>query len=239
MEESEVELLRETKLLDYRHESIQALVAQRSWRSLDRKSAILAIYNFVRDEIRFGYNLQDELPASRILSDGIGQCNSKGILFMALLRACGIECRFHGFCIDKQLQKGAITGIWYRLAPPEIVHSWVELEHEGRWVNLEGFILDMAYLHNIQAQNPESKESFCGYGVATTCLAKPEVEWEGGDTYIQKEGIVRDFGVYNDPDGFFQEHKQALGPLKKMVFQHITRHVMNRNVARIREAYPR
>lgn len=230
-----MELLKETGLLDYNHESIRQLVENRSWRTLDRKSSILAIYNFVRDEIGFGYNRRDALQASEILADGIGQCNTKGILFMALLRACGIECRFHGFTIDKHLQKGAITGIWYRLAPKEIVHSWVELEHEGRWVNLEGFILDMTYLKNIQALNPETKESFCGYGVATDCLAKPAVEWVGGDTYIQKEGIVRDFGVYSDPDSFFLEHGQALGPVKRFLFEHLTRHIMNGNVERIRK----
>ena len=45
-----------------------------------------AAYAFVRDEIAFGYNLADDLPASRVLEDGLGQCNTKGTLFMALLR---------------------------------------------------------------------------------------------------------------------------------------------------------
>ena len=30
---------------------------------------------------------------------------------MALLRACDIPCRVHGFTIDKKLQKGAMTGL--------------------------------------------------------------------------------------------------------------------------------
>ncbi len=34
-------------------------------------------------------------------------------LLMALLRAVNIPNRLHGFTIDKALQKGAITGIWY------------------------------------------------------------------------------------------------------------------------------
>lgn len=41
----------------------------------------------VRDDIVFGYNIDDEIPASKVLADGYGQCNTKGTLFMALLRA--------------------------------------------------------------------------------------------------------------------------------------------------------
>ena len=106
------------------------------------KERIGAIYDFVRNEVAFGYNLADDLPASQVLADGIGQCNTKGTLFMALLRAAGVPCRFHGFTIDKALQKGAITGVAYALAPRDIIHSWVEVWFDGRWVELEGFILD-------------------------------------------------------------------------------------------------
>ena len=51
---------------------------------------------------------------------------------MSLLRAVGIPCRIHGFMIDKILQKGAITGMAYKLSPKEILHSWVEVFYENR-----------------------------------------------------------------------------------------------------------
>ena len=35
-----------------------------------------------------------------------------------------------------------MTGIVYRNAPQEILHSWVEVLLDGRWYELEGFILD-------------------------------------------------------------------------------------------------
>ena len=50
---------------------------------------------------------------------------------MALLRACGILCRVHGFTIDKKLQKGAMTGFVYRNVPQNVFHSWVEVYFEG------------------------------------------------------------------------------------------------------------
>ena len=110
-------LLHPTAILDFEHPLLQALIQDRGWRALPETERIGAVYTFVRDEIGFGYNLSDDLPASKVLADGIGQCNTKAALLMALLRGCGIACRFHGFTIHKALQKGAITGVAYWLAP--------------------------------------------------------------------------------------------------------------------------
>lgn len=228
-------LLAATPLLDFHHPDIEALVARRGWRALPMHERIGAVYDFVRNEIPFGYNEGDELPASRVLADGLGQCNTKGVLLMALLRAVGVPCRFHGFTIDKALQKGAVTGLAYRLAPRSIVHSWVEVELDGRWLNLEGFILDAAYLGRLQ-QRFAGARAFCGYGAATPDLMNPGVDWCGRDTYIQKDGINHDFGVYDSPDAFFARHGSNLSGFKRWLFQRVVRHRMNRNVRRIREA---
>lgn len=225
--------LAETPLLEIHQPTIEALVAKRDWRSLSPYDRIGAVYDFVRNEIAFGYNQGDELPASRVLADGIGQCNTKSTLLMALLRAVGVPCRFHGFTIDKALQKGAITGLAYRLAPQRIIHSWVEVLLDGRWIALEGFILDAPYLASLQRRFPQAR-LFCGYGAATTDLSAPGVEWRGQDTSIQKEGIADDFGVFDSPDAFYARHGSNLSGLKRWLYERVIRHAMNRNVARIR-----
>lgn len=226
-------LLTATRLLDLDHPDIEALVARRGWRTLSTYDRIGAVYDFVRNEIAFGYNEGDELPASRVLADGIGQCNTKSTLLMALLRAVGIPCRFHGFTIDKPLQKGAITGLAYWLAPNRIIHSWVEVSHEDRWIVLEGFILDAPYLDSLQRRFPQARR-FCGYGAATPDLSAPGVEWQGKDTYIQKEGIADDFGVFDSPDAFYARHGSNLSGLKRWLYERVIRHGINHNVARIR-----
>lgn len=227
--------LLETKLLDYNSIEIQELIKERRWLEISDKEKILYIYNYVRDEILFGYNLGDNLPSSVILSDGYGQCNTKGILFMSLLRAVGIPCRIHGFMIDKVLQKGAITGIAYKLSPNEILHSWVEVFYENRWLNLEGFILDIMYLTKLQKRFANCIGTFCGYGVATKDFKNPQIFWNDNDTYIQKEGIVRDLGVYSSPDELFKEHMQNLNFIKKKIYENFIRHLMNKNVNKIRQ----
>jgi transglutaminase-like putative cysteine protease len=226
--------LRPTPLLDFNHPSINQLFMQRDWLALPSAERIARIYDFVQNEIAFGYNEADDLPASRILLDGLGQCNTKGTLFMALLRKAGIACRFHGFTIDKELQKGAISGLAYYLAPRSIIHSWVEIWHEGSWVNIEGFILDKAYLNSVQNRFTQSGPRFCGYGIATTSLAQPEVNWTGKSTYIQKEGINHDFGLFDSPDDFYARHGSNLTGLKRFFFLRHFRHKMNRRVASIR-----
>ena len=226
-------LLQPTTLLDFTHPAIEALVVARGWRRLQMYERIGAVYDFVRNEIAFGYNAGDELPASAVLADRIGQCNTKSTLLMALLRAVGIACRFHGFTIDKTLQKGAITGLAYLLAPRRIIHSWVEVAFEDRWVNLEGFILDAPSLASLQRRFP-GRRRFCGYGAATPDLSAPGVEWRGLDTYIQKDGIADDFGVFESPDEFFARHGSNLSGLKRWLYTQIIRHRMNAQVRRIR-----
>ena len=226
--------LQETRMLNFNHDQIQKLIKEKGWSTDDDFQRILKIYNFIRDEIAFGYNTDDTISASEVLKDGYGQCNTKGTLFMALLRAVGIPCRMHGFTIDKKLQKGAMTGIVYKLAPQSIIHSWVEVQYKERWYNIEGFILDSQYLNKLQEKFSDCKASFCGYGVATDNFQNPQIEWNANDTYIQKEGINHDFGVFNSPDEFFGKYQQQLTPLKKWIYRNIGRKLMNRNVERIR-----
>ena len=198
---------------------------------------IRAIYNYVRDEVLFGYNIDDDIPASRVLSDGYGQCNTKGTLFTALLRACGVPCRVHGFTIDKNLQKGAMTGLVYRSASNEVLHSWVEVFLEGVWYELEAIILDRPYLEGLQSTNGGCSGAFCGYGVAVEDFRHPVIDFDRNDTYIQSEGINQDFGVYDCPDDLLNEHHQELSPIKKFAYRHFGRHCMNRNVKRIRNRW--
>jgi len=228
-------LLLETPLLDYHSPNIQALITRKGWRNLPLYERIGAVYSFVKDDIGFGYNKQDALPASQILRDGHGQCNTKGILLMALFRAVDIPCRLHGFTIEKSLQRGVVPELIYPITPDNIVHSWVEIYYEDKWINLEGFILDADYLAALQRKFKDTK-SLCAYGAGTNTLDAPNVDWRGADTNIQKTGINQDFGTFNDPDSFFAAHKQTLSPTKTALYKYAIRHWMNARVKKLRNA---
>lgn len=225
--------LSETAILNFSDASIQALISERHWQKLNHFDKIGKAYQFVKDEISFGYNKSDAISASQVLADGYGQCNTKGNLLMALLRALDIPCRFHGFTIERSLQKGAIPTYLFWLAPKYIIHSWVEGYLEGKWINLEGFILDKSFLTSIQTRFSGAND-FCGYGVATTCLSNPGVSWKGKDTYIQKEGIHDDFGIFDSPDAFYKAQGTNLSGIRRLVYEYLLRHLINWNVQRVR-----
>lgn len=228
--------LQETKMLDFSNPGIQRLIEMKRWKERNEFDCLKSIYGFVKDEIAFGYNVDDDIPASKVLEDGYGQCNTKGTLFMALLRACEIPCRIHGFTIDKQLQKGAMSGFVYKNAPRNIFHSWVEVYFEDKWYELEAFILDQKYLSKLQKKFAGCAGSFCGYGVAVKDFQHPIVDFDRNNTYIQSEGITQDFGVYDSPDELLKNHHQEMSGIKAFAYRHLGRHLMNCNVKRIRNA---
>lgn len=227
-------LLQATSILDYNDAFIKNLIIQRRWGDLNEVDKIRNIYNFVRDEIKFGYNAGDTIQASQVLKDGYGQCNTKATLLMALLRAVDIPTRIHGFTIDKALQKGAIDGIWYTLSPKNILHSWVEVYVNQHWYILEGVILDREYLQKLKNMNKNIDKTFCGFGVYTDNFANPPIDWNLSDTFIQDKGINQDFGIFDSPDEFYRVHQQQLGAIQALVFKYVVRHLMNKNVNQIR-----
>lgn len=235
--ETDNRFLVSTKILDFQNFHIQELVKNRAWITLSENEKVKQIYNFVRDEIQFGYNTSDDVSASQVLKDGYGQCNTKSTLLMALLRAVGIPNRIHGFTINKALQKGAISGLWYKLSPDNILHSWVEVNVNNNWYFLEGVILDKMYLTALQKLNSDCKTTFCGFGVFTDNFQNPPIDYNSNNTYIQDKGINQDFGLFDTPDEFYQKHNQELSPIKRLFFKFLVRHIMNKNVSRIRQSY--
>lgn len=226
--------LGETTILNYFHPAIQSLISEKGWAEMDTIERVKNIYDYVRDEIRFGYNVKDEIPASEVLKNGYGQCNTKATLLMALLRATGVPNRIHGFTIDKALQKGAIKGLWFKMSPNNILHSWVEVFVNGEWYVLEGVILDKDYLTALHALHINSPSSFCGYGAYTEDFHNPSIDWNLNHTFIQEKGINQDFGLFDTPDEFYARHSQKLNAPKRFIFKNYVRHRMNRNVNKIR-----
>ena len=88
--------LKETRMLNYKAKSLEELVRSRNWKELDEFERIGAIYDYVRNEILFGYNRSDLLSAEEVLADGYGQCNTKATLLMALLVHTWVEVLYKG-----------------------------------------------------------------------------------------------------------------------------------------------
>jgi transglutaminase-like putative cysteine protease len=67
---TDTSLLQPTRLLDFTAGPLRDLIDRRGWRDLAPHDRIGAAYDFVRNEIRFGYNRWDDIPASDVLANG-------------------------------------------------------------------------------------------------------------------------------------------------------------------------
>jgi len=214
--------------MNYLAPQIQTLIKNRNWRGLPEQKRVVAIYNFVKDEINFGYNKSGVLPASSVLDDRYGYSHTKSILLMALLRAVNIPCRIHGFYSEKIVLKGFLTGHNYRRTPHRILHSWVEVYYKDEWLNLEGVILDRTYLTRLQYMFRDNKGSVCGWGAAIENFKNPPTEFKESHTYIQRDSIIEDLGVFDSPDEFFKQYEPS-------AYGYFTRRLMNKSIKKIRQ----
>ena len=139
----------------------------------------------------------------------------------------------YNFYITKKLQYGAIRGIIYKISPNEILHTWVELKYDNVWYDMEGLILDFDYLSSVK-KHFGGKGSLCSYAIGVDDLEQTLEKWDKCSTYIQKTGIIKDLGIYDSPDEFYQKYNQKLNFFKRFLYKFLIRHIINRNVKQIR-----
>lgn len=226
--------LAETKLLDYNHPSIQQLIQQRNWLELPEFDKIQQIYNFVKNEIVFGYNERDDYTASEVLAQGYGQCNTKAVLLMALLRAVGIPTRLHGVLLDKGFQKGALTGMAFKLAPNNLNHTWAEAYYSGNWVALEGAIPDDAFYRSVKDKLEHRSNGYFGYAIAARNNSMESFQFTGTDTFSQSLAFIAEIGIFDSPDLFFAKYDNAPNLAKKILFGKILSKRLNRHLQSMR-----
>jgi len=225
-------------ILDYESSLIQGVLSD-----LKKAGGIIeqriASYLFVRDRILFGYNPdRDSIPASKVLLDGIGHCNTKSTLLGALLRGLGVPCRFHFFWIDKKVQQGIFPKhIYEHHIKDGVLHTWVEAFTGERWATLEGVILDQKYLDSARKLFPETKK-FEGWSISCPDLSAANTDWDGeNDTFIQKDSIVKDFGIFNTPDDYYERHGDNLSnmnPVKRFIYRYLISKMLTRRAEKFR-----
>lgn len=238
MESEEVrQYLQKTPLLNYDSPEVEALVQQKGWLQCNSPSTLIdAVYTFVRDEILFGYAESFAISGSQVLKLGIGNCLTKTILLMTLLRAVGVPCYMKASMVDKVLHRGLLGPLTYRLTPEFLYHAWVHMYYNNKWLEIGGHIIDQPYLQKLQSKHPDYMGSFYGYGIAVLNFRNPPIRWEEGDTFIQSKARAGTLGTYNDPDSFFQAYPEAVKRTNTFRYQKILRPALNKGIAKVRES---
>ena len=193
------------------------------------------LFYFVRDEIRFGFPQNGDLTkASETIRLGMGQCNTKGALLVALCKAVGLPARIHFSLIKKEIQRGLFTGIGYALMPPLISHSWVEVEIDGRWYRIDSFINDLIF-YWAGRKVLEKKGWDTGYSISRAGGESSADFNIDEEKFVQMDAVVEDHGVWDEPADYYRtgRYKNRPSPFKMFLYRLMIKKV-NERVARMR-----
>lgn len=206
------------KLFDVESDAVRQLITERNWDKLVERNKVMCILDFVKNEIPFGVTSRVCLPASMVLNVRKGQSFSKAILLKSLLEACGILCRWHAFMVKKELFSGLVRAPFYKYLPQSLISVWVEIFFDNHWLVADGALLDTAYLHGLQKYIPLKAEEFIGYGAGIFLSgSQMNSDWNGKQhNYTQRAAIVRDLGLVEDYEWFFEEYKREIGALRRI-----------------------
>lgn len=225
-----------TKYIDFEHPAIQAAVQMTVGSSTSPVDRAVKIHDFVRDRIAFGWasSFYDQ-TASEVLQSGVGFCNTKGTLFVAMLRAAGVPARQHFVDIHASILTPFIDP-----GTPYVDHSFTEVLLLGRWLAVDSYIVDKP-LYTAAKQKLEASAKVLGFGVHAdgTC------DWDGSNNaFAQFLSSGRfaalstsDHGVFEDVGAFYSAGKgvNKLNLLLKLGFGVFARSA-NQRIAALRDA---
>lgn len=202
------QFLKETRLLNYNHSSIQKTVKKVTHGlTTDREKAV-AIHKFVKNEIKFGFGAMFwDYTADEVLSQKVGFCNTKSTLFAAMLRSVGIPTRQHVVGLNSAILDGYFStgGKW-------VDHSWTEVYLDNKWIATDSYIIDdQLYQKASKALKSAQGSPVVGYGIHIN--GRPD--WDGAsDGFVQccpdspSDFIMtqEDFGTFQDMEEFYEKH---------------------------------
>ena len=219
------------KLADFDNPLVKEKATQLTEGAHDAGEKLQRMLLYVRDGIKFGFPLKgDFVKASETIKSGIGQCNTKTTLFLALCKAADIPSRIHFSLIRKDIQRGIFTGIGYALLPPFLSHSWLEVEIDGQWQKVDRYINDDAFYKNgLALLNRKGWDT--GYSISRP----KDPSNSNHEQFMQMGAVVGDHGTWDDPIDYYRTDKYMNRPsgLRPLIYKIIIGGV-NKRIERIR-----
>lgn len=109
----------------------------------DRECCI-ALHDFVRDEIRFGFTTSFEaITPEETLQLKRGHCNAQADLFRALLEEAGVKARLRFVYIDKRILRYAVPELIHLVLPRTLFHAVTQVSISNRWLNTDSYLFDV------------------------------------------------------------------------------------------------
>ena len=223
-------------LSDVDHPSIQEKAISLTAASESTMDKLKSIFHFVRDEIKFGFPPKwDVVKASEVLAYGIGQCNNKATLFVALCRAAGIGAKIHCGNIDADIMRGVFPFFAFPFLPKAGGHSWTEVQIEGQWKPIDSYINDKAFYEGARRKLSKSGRPF-GYSVSFF-EGKSSCEFNFGEKgFVHMGAVVEDHGTWEDFSQYVASGKYSSLDSFQLLLYPMLAKLTNRNIEHIRSS---
>lgn len=193
------------------------------------------LYGYIRDDIKFDFLAGiDNVTAGEVFKMGRGQCNNKTVLFLEMLKFFNINAKAHFSTIDKNIQRGFFPSWLLWVAPVEIGHSWIDVELNGKWIQLDGYINDQELFKGALIINKRNNWE-TGHSVADGgCGASTDFSLDN-DKFVQMEAVKSDLGSTTDAITYVRSSKNPNNVkfLKRMIYL-LLLPIIQRRVLRVR-----
>ena len=198
----------------------------------EREKAV-ALHNFVQN-LPFGCVAEySDFTADAVLKHGAGDCFTKGLLFVAMLRCAGIPARLRFASLPVHFLRGIIE-------PEEasIMHAMAELLIDNRWIVTDSYVPDpLLFAAARKKLNFENRP--LGYGIH---IAGAQI-WQGlKDASAQcvesdpSSLPIVDWGVSHDPETFYADpsHTKLRRSFASRMKWRLAAPMVNKRVAALR-----
>ncbi len=198
----------------------------------DREKAI-AVHDFVKALPFSCVPDYSALTASEVLHQGHGDCFTKGMLFVALLRALQVPARLRFVSLPVSFLRGIVE-------PEEasIMHAMAEVLIDSRWLVTDSYVPD-AILCAGAHQKLVSEGRSMGYGIHINGSQR----WDGiSDASAQccladvASLPVVDWGIADDPESFYADksHSELRRNFATRLKWRLAAPLVNKRVAAVR-----
>lgn len=222
------------RLADCDHPAVREKAYELTRNKITPLDRLESIFYFVRDEIKFGFPpTWNEVKASETLSYGLGYCNTKISLFLALCQNTGIPARAHFGLLDLRCMRGIFPSFVFPFLPKAGGHAWIEVQLEGQWKSMDSYITDKAFYDGAVKRLKASGLPF-GYAVAPL-NGKSSCEFNFGEKgFIFMGAIMEDHGTWEDAADYYASKKYLrLNSIQNMTYPMLEA-LTNRNIQRTR-----
>jgi transglutaminase-like putative cysteine protease len=198
--------MRETQQLDIVSPTVRSLADQITHKLSGSRNKAVAIHDHVKT-LPFACVAQFvHTKASEIIRLGHGDCHSKGVLFVALLRAVSVPARMRFVTLPTRFLTGVIdTG------SHTMIHAIAEVYLDTRWYQTDTYVVDAALSREARALLRLTNTQQ-GYGVHL----QGDQDWNGfDDAHAQSTAHdpsslpLVDWGVAHDPAHFYADTTHA------------------------------